>query len=958
MVSKQKDETINILMFPWLDHGHISPFIELAKKLAARNFRVYLCSTPVNLEPIKNSKHPLPIELVELHFPSTRELPPHHHTTNGLPPHLMDTLIEAFHASAPHSFSRILETLKPDVVIYDFIQSWPPALASAYNIPAVHLQLVNASFISYLRHSHGGSEFPFPEIWMSDFEKSRVPQEGGSNNEHAMEAMRRSCKFILIKTFREVEGKYLDHLDSTFEGKRMIPVGPIVKDPEPPEQGDGFDFATWLDEKDPSSTVFVSFGSEFFLSKEELEEMAIGLELSLVGFIWVIRLPASTSTEQRETTCVRSLLPDGFVERVGKRGLVVQGWAPQATILAHTSIGGFVSHCGWGSVLESMKFGVPIVAMPMQFDQPINARLVASLDAGFEVRRDERGEYKRDEIARVIRRVVVEEDGKDLKRKAKDLSQVMLNKGEEDVDEVAKQLVQICNQYVMESKQRDTINILMFPWLAHGHISPFLELAKKLAARNFRVHLCSTPVNLKSIKNRELLPIELVELHLPSTPELPPHYHTTNGLPPHLMDALKQALHVSGPRGFTAILETLKPDLLIYDFIQSWAPALASSHNIPAVEFALTNASSTAFLIRLDAGDSGFPFPEIWMSDFEKTRVPAGASTKEHASEAMSRSHKIILIRTFAEIEGKYLDHLSSILGGKRMVPVGPLVKDPEHDQGENFDHLMTWLDEKEPLSTVFVSFGSEYYSPKEAMEEIATGLELSLVNFIWVIRHPETGEKQSSLQSLLPPGFVERIGKRGLVVEGWAPQAKILAHKSVGGFVSHCGWSSVLESMKLGVPIVAMPMQIDQPINSRLATSIGVGLEVRRDENGEFKRDEICRVIRKVVVEEDGINVRRKARELSEVMVKKGDEDVDLVAKELVQICNEYDLACVVLRCGCSMYYPPNTLRQQAQAQALQSWLRLCPQQLEEPEPEPELVQEPAQELKLAQKPQLQLSQ
>ncbi|XP_073525945.1 uncharacterized protein [Phyllobates terribilis] len=431
----------------------------------------------------------------------------------------------------------------------------------------------------------------------------------------------------------------------------------------------------------------------------------------------------------------------------------------------------------------------------------------------------------------------------------------------------------------MESKQRETINILLFPWLAHGHISPFLELGKKLAARNFRVHLCSTPVNLERIKNN--VTIELVELHLPSTPELPPHHHTTNGLPPHLMDPLKQALHVSGPPSFSSILETLKPDLVIYDFIQSWAPALATSHNIPAVEFFLTNASSTSYFLQLDAGD--FPFPEIWMYDFEKNRVPLGTSTKEHSFEAMRRSHKVILIRTFAEIEGKYLDHLSSVLGDKKMVPVGPLIRDPEPHQG--FENLMTWLDEKEPLSTVFVSFGSESYPTKEEIEEIAIGLELSLVNFIWVVRLPETGKKQS-MKSFLLDGF---DAKRGMVVEGWAPQARILAHKSIGGFVSHCGWSSVLESMRFGVPIVAMPMQTDQPLNARLVESVGVGLEVKRDEFGEYKRNEICRVIRRVLVEEDGVCIRRKARELSEVIVKKGDDDIDVVAKELAQICKEY---------------------------------------------------------------------
>lgn len=125
--------------------------------------------------------------------------------------------------------------------------------------------------------------------------------------------------------------------------------------------------------------------------------------------------------------------------------------------------------------------------------------------------------------------------------------------------------------------------------------------------------------------------------------------------------------------------------------------------------------------------------------------------------------------------------------------------------------------------------------------------------------------------------------------MEGWVPQATILAHPSVGGFVSHCCWSSVLESMKLGVPIIAMPMQIDQPVNARLVTSLGVGLEVRRDGCEKYRRDEIGKVIRKVVLEEEGKDLRIRARGLSDVMFKKGEDEVDVVAKELVQICKEY---------------------------------------------------------------------
>ncbi|KAI8029782.1 Beta-D-glucosyl crocetin beta-1,6-glucosyltransferase [Camellia lanceoleosa] len=150
----------------------------------------------------------------------------------------------------------------------------------------------------------------------------------------------------------------------------------------------------------------------------------------------------------------------------------------------------------------------------------------------------------------------------------------------------------------MACEQRK-IKVFMFPWLAHGHISPFLELGKTLSSRNFMVYLCSTAVNLSCIKRRltekDANSIQLVELHVPTLPGLPPNCHTTKNLPPHLMPTLKKAFDWSS-HNFSKMLKTLKPDLLIYDTIQPWAPIIASKHDIPAVVFISTSATMTSYM--------------------------------------------------------------------------------------------------------------------------------------------------------------------------------------------------------------------------------------------------------------------------------------------------------------------------------------------------------------------------
>ncbi|KAI8030910.1 UDP-glucosyltransferase 29 [Camellia lanceoleosa] len=268
----------------------------------------------------------------------------------------------------------------------------------------------------------------------------------------------------------------------------------------------------------------------------------------------------------------------------------------------------------------------------------------------------------------------------------------------------------------MDSKQ-SKMNVLMLPWLAHGHISPFLELAKKLSERNFHIYLCSTPINLDSIKKRITdklsLSIELVEIHLPSMPELPPHHHTTNGLPLHLNSTLQKAFEMASPN-FSNILKTLGPDLVIHDFYPSWAPSIASSNNIPAIKFVIGGAavlSVTRHVINHDGGVE-FPFPAIKLQGYHETQYRhflenAKASRDRQVAPVNEQlSCNLVLFNTCRELEGKYIDYLS-VIGDKKVVPVGPLIQGMIDDENEQSD-IIQWLDNKGESSTVFVSVGTK----------------------------------------------------------------------------------------------------------------------------------------------------------------------------------------------------------------------------------------------------------
>nr|XP_043638634.1 cyanidin-3-O-glucoside 2-O-glucuronosyltransferase-like [Erigeron canadensis] len=446
--------------------------------------------------------------------------------------------------------------------------------------------------------------------------------------------------------------------------------------------------------------------------------------------------------------------------------------------------------------------------------------------------------------------------------------------------------------------------VILLPWLAYSHISRFLAFGKGLANHKcFDIYLCSSQVNLqtlrKNLPERYSQSITLVELNLPSSSSLPLHYHTTNGLPPHLLKTLTADYAKSFP-GFEVIIQNIRPHLLIYDFSQLWAIDAATSMNIPSVMFLSGCVPMFAMGVHsaLRPSSEKFPFPEMYFKDHEIAHMkaigrhipppPTGEikTTSHPFFECINRSRDIILVKSTRELAGKYIDYMSQVVG-KKVLPVGPLVEENSKEAVNEHVHLFQWLDKKEESSVVFVSFGSEYFLSDNDIEDIAFGLELSqVISFIWVIRSPE-GAKTRSVEQVLPHGFLERIGDRGMVTDKWLPQAKILSHSSTGGFISHCGWGSVMESIHYGVPVIAMPMQFDQPFNARLVETLEVGIDVSRDGDGRLKREEMAEVLKKVVVEDSGATIRKNAKELGEIMRNKMDQGVDKeVIENLIKLC------------------------------------------------------------------------
>ncbi|XP_011001028.1 PREDICTED: anthocyanidin 3-O-glucosyltransferase 2-like [Populus euphratica] len=217
----------------------------------------------------------------------------------------------------------------------------------------------------------------------------------------------RESKGIIVNTFEELESHAINSF-SNGNTPPVYPVGPILnlgRDGHRDVESDKFkDIKQWLDDQPLSSVVYICFGSMGSFGVDQVKEIACGLEQSGHRFLWSLRQPPPKGTIEppSDYTNPQGVLPEGFLERTAITGKII-GWAPQTDILAHPSVGGFVSHCGWNSVLESIWFGVPIAAWPLYAEQQLNAfQIIVELGLGVEIKMDYRKEFISDGNENVI----------------------------------------------------------------------------------------------------------------------------------------------------------------------------------------------------------------------------------------------------------------------------------------------------------------------------------------------------------------------------------------------------------------------------------------------------------------------------------------------------------------------------------------------------------------------------
>ncbi|GLJ52990.1 hypothetical protein SUGI_1128620 [Cryptomeria japonica] len=265
---------------------------------------------------------------------------------------------------------------------------------------------------------------------------------------------------------------------------------------------------------------------------------------------------------------------------------------------------------------------------------------------------------------------------------------------------------------------------------------------------------------------------------------------------------------------FATLLKLLSPDFATHDTTLYWTCRVAAKLGIPAVNFTVTNMTSTSFII----GQHRHGLPEI------PTAVDICAPPFGFPS---------LVVR-------------NRLFEARNTLPFYQNKKHAISDGLSFLDRLCVSVEESWAMCF---------------LDALLLGLEESEIPFLCVL----TGHAASEL----PQDFEDRTHGRRSVVTEWAPQLHILNHPSTGAFLSHCGWNSVTEGLRFGMPFVALPIQYEQGLIARLiADELKIGVEVRRnEEDGSFSKEDITRAVRALMVEEEGNRIKSIVEEVSGVL-------------------------------------------------------------------------------------------
>nr|WGJ64303.1 UGT95 [Lysionotus pauciflorus] len=456
------------------------------------------------------------------------------------------------------------------------------------------------------------------------------------------------------------------------------------------------------------------------------------------------------------------------------------------------------------------------------------------------------------------------------------------------------------------------IDLVFIPFTAPSHFAAFVKLAKLLTDTDERISvtmlMLKTPVPLKvdltgysRIRCVQIIPKE------PSTPEAMGWGETALV---RVFASQKEAVRHT----VAEIIEDPTKNVagFVMDVFCAAATEVADEFRVPSYVFFTSGAAVLGLALhfqkirqefgpehlvaQLEAGGADLEFSiSTFVNPFPARALPSSVYEKGIGllvQFGYFKNCKGIMLNTFLELESHALKTLLAEENFPNIYPIGPMsMVGPSNKEGEKKAEILEWLDHQPDSSVVFICFGTNGSFDIQQVKEIATALEKSGHRFLWSLRKPPpegkfelVGEYQDPGE-VLPEGFLQRTSGVGRVI-GWAPQMAVLSHPSVGGFVSHCGWNSALESVYCGVPMAVWPLYAEQPANSFLfVKELGIAVEImfeyRRGCGKIVGAEKIEKAIRELMDPDNEIRVKIKAmQEKCKITYDKGGPSRDYLER------------------------------------------------------------------------------
>ncbi|KAJ9188247.1 hypothetical protein P3X46_003619 [Hevea brasiliensis] len=450
----------------------------------------------------------------------------------------------------------------------------------------------------------------------------------------------------------------------------------------------------------------------------------------------------------------------------------------------------------------------------------------------------------------------------------------------------------------MAEPQTQPTHVAVLPSPGMGHLIPLVELAKRIVSQHndlfitFIVPTDGSPSKAQksvleslptTISSTFLPPVDLSDLPEDTKIETVISITVARSLP-SVRDVLK------------SLVESTRLVALVVDLFGTDAFDVAQEFSISPYIFFPSTAMTLSLFFRLPKLDETVSCEYSELE--EPVEIPGcipvnGKELLDPVQDRKNDAYKWLLhhtkryrladgimVNSFVDMEGGASKALQEEEPGKPPVyPVGPLVNMGSSSKAEEAECLR-WLGEQPHGSVLYVSFGSGGTLSYDQINELALGLEMSQQRFLWVVRSPNDSvanatffsvQSEKDPRDFLPKGFLDRTKGRGLVVPSWAPQAQVLSHGSTGGFLTHCGWNSTLESVVNGVPLISWPLYAEQKMNAVMLTEdIKVALRPRiNDQNGLIESKEIERVVRGLMEGEEGKKVRHRMKDLKDAAAR-----------------------------------------------------------------------------------------